>query len=153
TSATFNVNVLTNATLPFFDDFNRPDNSFIRPDYNEPVGDFSVKNNTLQLTTGSSSGIATLRGVAAPDISVQALVTLAENSGGQVALLARYTGTGDSNYYMADIVNSGTSFSAQIWRNVGGGYTLLSIQTISALDFPITSGTTHGGLLRFDVIG
>jgi hypothetical protein len=84
--------------------------------------------------------VATVVGVEAADVSVQADVTV--GSGQSIGLAARYTGPGDSNMYWAGLTHSGSAVSAELWRNVGGVWTLLGSAPAAAT-----------GALRLDVIG
>ena len=65
------------------------------------------------------------------------------DSGQFTGLIGRHTGTGDSNMYLAAVGNTGASFVASLWRNVGGVWTQLT-------SAPVNSGT---GRLRFEIVG
>jgi len=75
-------------------------------------------------------------------VSVQADVTLGRQR--HVAgVVARYSGTGVANMYMAALMTTGGTTFAQIYRNINGAWTLLSSQAI------LVSSAT----IRFDVTG
>jgi hypothetical protein len=133
------VLVTTTVTLPFSDNFNRPDNPFLGAGWIENVGDFSVGTTMAVANTGLN--VATLDGVAKADVSVQADVSVA--SGQFAGLVARYTGAGDKNMYFGTLNGVGNAIQGQIWRNVHGAWTMIG-------NGVALSGT---GTLRFVVVG
>jgi len=133
-----------NATLPFSDNFNRPDSSLFGTFWTERSGDTGVRNNGAGMYANDTS-VVTLNGIFETDVSVSADIDLtgvpAQFSSG---LFARYSGPGDTNTYMARLFRSDSgNFAAQIWKNVGGQYTPLR-------SVFVPSGA---GNLRFDVVG
>src|SRR5262249_2946925 len=140
TSMTFELAVNGNAVLPFSDDFNRPDDPILGAVWQENLGDFRVVSN--RGLSNAALSIATLRGVFEANAFVQADVALASGSS-SMGLVLRHSGPGDTNMYAGLLVGNGGSFSVQIWRNLGGSWTLLSSKAV-----PIGVGT-----LRFQAVG
>ena len=69
---------------------------------------------------------------------------VAAAAGQATGLVARYSGPGDANMYLAQLANAGAAGNyVQIWRSVGGVWSLLSSVKVAA-----SSGT-----LRFTVAG
>jgi hypothetical protein len=134
------------ATLPFSDDFNRADSTYISGYWTERSGDFQVVGNASTSRSPTVS-LMTVNGISAADVSVQANISLAPSiasSGLSVAgLVARYSGPGDSNMYVASLIRDSAGITGQIYRNVGGTWTRLAIGN--------TTSTT--GVLQFDVVG
>jgi hypothetical protein len=64
-------------------------------------------------------------------VTVQADVT-ATGSGQFAALVARYSGPGDQNMYMGALVDTGSDFEVQLWRNVGGTWTRLGVHVVGS---------------------
>src|SRR5439155_1003713 len=73
----------------------------------------------------------------------QADVALAASGLGRAGLVARYSGGGDTNMYLAQIVGTSTNAVAYLYRNFGGVWTKLAT----------ASGLPGNGTLRFDVLG
>ncbi|HLW66793.1 MAG TPA: choice-of-anchor tandem repeat GloVer-containing protein [Gemmataceae bacterium] len=119
---------LTNPSLAFSDNFSTAIRQQLSPNWLNQVGSFQVNG-------GVAAGldtldVATLNGVNAPDVAVQANVNLA--TGQYVGLVARYSGPGDGNMYWAGLVGG----QAQIWRNLGGNWVELAAQNVA-----VSSGT------------
>jgi hypothetical protein len=129
------------SVLSFNDDFNvgspNVDVNFIKT-----VGGASVIDSMLTASPAPRS-MAVYTGMFNADVSVQADVALAATGINRAGLVARYSGSGDTNMYLASLVGTGTSAVAYISSNVGGTWNLLA--TVPGL-----SGT---GRLRFDVAG
>jgi len=114
---------VSNATLPFEDDFDRADSSSLGEFWTEQAGDLGIMGNVMVLYAEATS-IATLNGVSEADVEVFAAFNTL--NGGTNGLLARYSGPGDSNAYMALLQRHNHIISAQIWKNTGGGWVNLS---------------------------
>lgn len=130
-------------SLPFADNFNRPDNSPLSSAWLERMGDLRIVGNHL-VNASNRQALATLNGVWQANVSISLDYNLqsaeVERS---VGIIARYSGPGDSNYYMARVMKQGGSYTAEIWVNLGGNYTPLS-----------SVSTSHAsGRLRFNVYG
>jgi len=144
-AATISVPPLSeSAFLPFSDSFDRPDNSLFGSVWTERSGDTGIRNNAAGLYANDTS-VVTLNGVHETDVSVSADIDItgvsAQFSSG---LLARYSGPGDANTYMARLFRSDSgNYAAQIWKSVGGQYTPLRSVFVSS----------GAGNLRFEVVG
>ena len=126
-------------TLPFTDDFNREESTIIGNGWVEQQGDFELGVSRL-LPVSSTTSLVTLDHLQVLDVSVSVDVDVFT---GHAGLVARYAGPGENHLYLGALVGGGTQFTGQIWRSVGGVWTLLSSS-------PASSGS---GTLRFDVIG
>lgn len=109
----------------------------IGANWTEQAGDMAVRNNEIA-DIASGDSVLTLVGVSEADVVVSGDVNVP--AGEAIGLVARYTGSGDANYYEGDLSASG---GAEIWKNIAGTRTLLATATS-----PATSGT-----LRFEVVG
>lgn len=140
----FTLTVVAPPAQPLFtDNFNRANAANLGASWTTNSGGFQVQNNLAVSTPGVFS-VATVAGVAQANVSVQANVDLSGVSTGHADLVARYSGPGDTNMYVAMLSKaSASSFSARIYRNIGGTWTLLKSATVG----------TGTGLLRFDVMG
>ncbi len=153
-TVTFAVDVRTPViTLPFSDNFNRPDNPFLGTAWTSESGSASVKSNAGLVTAadGFGASVNTLNGLSAQDVQLDLDVTL-NNPGDLVGLIARHSGSGETNMYIGAlqrIADSGgvPQYEAYIYRNVGGALTLLANANVTAL---VTGPTTH---LHFEVVG
>jgi hypothetical protein len=97
----------------------------------------------LLCANGLGVNLATVNQVPAADVAVQASITLSSSGVRCAGLVARYSGPGDSNLYVGEVVGSNGKFTAYILRNVGGTWKQLSSKSLG-------SGT---GLLLFTVKG
>jgi hypothetical protein len=138
---TFDVVVVNTAGLPFADDFDRPNNTFLGDVWSSPVGNFSVGN--ASAVSDARLSLAILNGASEVNVSVSADIALPARSGQFATLVARYNGVGDRNMYIGGIqALANGNFNAVIFRNVNGVWTQL-------VSRPVASGT---GLLQFEVI-
>lgn len=135
----------TNVTLPFTDHFNRPNNSFIGSNWTERIGDVKIQDGKLALNTNGTA-IVTLNGPQVADVSVSSDIDLTRQAGANssIGLLARWSGPGDSNAYMARLLRTADDlYFVQVWRNPGMGWEFLAQGQVN----------TGSGRLRFDVVG
>src|SRR6202035_2086895 len=112
----------------FGDNFNRADSSSLGDNFIKirqadnlvsiSANQWSMPNSTLDLAVYS--------GMFAADVSVQADVALDAVNSSRAGLIARYTGVGDANMYLAQIVGTRSNAVAFIYRNVGGVWTQLA---------------------------
>jgi hypothetical protein len=132
-----------NAALPYSDAFNGSDGTSIGATWTERLGDF-VRNAGRVTANTAALSLATLNGVNLLN-SVQRLdVDLTAGTGQRnMGLVARYSGAGDQNFYLARIARREGLFFAEIVRDVNGVRTTLSSTQIAP----------SAGTLRFDVIG
>ncbi len=131
-------------TTQFADDFSAA-SSANQLNYNawlEKLGAFSVNTTAKTVTTETSLAVATLNGVSQADVVVTDTLTLA--SGQYGGLVARYSGPGDTNMYWAALGNVGNSYTAYLFRNVSGTWTMLTSKALGVLSGPQA--------LRFEVI-
>jgi hypothetical protein len=132
---------VTPQTLPFTDTFTSATNAQLNSiAWTNQAGVFGVAGGNA--TAPAGVGIATVNGVSAANTTVQASVAVA-SPGRSAGLLARYSGPGDANYYLAELVNDGALIRARIWRNLNGGYALLASGVAPA----------NAGVLSFNVSG
>ncbi len=130
---------LTNNSVPFSDAFGSATNAQLSNSWLNRAGNYKVTNGVAR--GNGSLNLATVNGVSAANVTVQANVNVA---GGQIAgLVARYSGVGDQNMYLATAINLGSSVELSIWVNVNGNWTKLAATT--------TSATT--GILKFALAG
>lgn len=127
--------------LPLSDSFNRPDTTRIGAGWIEWTGNLLVSGNRMQGQTGVSS-IATIDEVLVSNVSLQANVDVTE-PGTSAGLIARYNGPNETNFYMAHLAQRGAAYRVEIWRNLGGNWSMLGSQDVNAAS----------GLLRFDATG
>lgn len=134
--------------------FTRPDYTRLSDPWINTVGYFSTFGNKIQ--GDQALNIAVLKAVTLPDVDVQASVSITglDHTAG---LLARYQGSGNRNYYLAQLKRTSTGFSAQVVRNldvlklVNGKKRLVNVNTVLAT-VPIAS-TTGKANLRLLVTG
>ena len=149
-------------SLPFTDGFTTvtsPEANQLTNNWINQVGNYSVNTSTGTATAVGTLDLATLIGVSVANVTVQANVTIA-GVGQNAALVSRYTGSGDQNYYLGGLVNTGSGVTAYLYKNVNGVFTLLQSTTVSGgatsgtLEF-VTSGTsltlTYNGVLLLSV--
>jgi hypothetical protein len=141
TSTSFAVLFTSPVSLPFADNFNRPDNFFLGAGWVQNLGDVEIANKAAVGTTATD--IATLQGVSTADVKAQADVAVGSAGVQMAGLVARYSGPGDTNMYWGALVGINGAFQADIFRNVAGVWTELA-------STPVGTGT---GTLLFDVVG
>ena len=132
---------LVNSTLPFSDDFNRPDAPNLGSNYAQATGSLAIQ--LGQVAANPGINLALYTGAVPVNVTVQADVDLTVSGSAQAGLVARYTGPGDSNMYLGQLVGTNGSFSAAISRNVAGAWTILT-------QAPVATGT---GTLCLEVLG
>ena len=140
----FSAFAFTPDGLPYTDSFNvQGEFNQISTSWREHAGNFTQDGITGKAVSNAALSEAMVSGVPQTNVFVQANIAL--SAVGQYAgLAARYNGPGDSNMYWGAIGQTGAnSFSALIFKNVGGAWSQLASQAVS-------SGT---GLLRFEVVG
>ena len=128
----------TNASLPFSDNFSMTANKQLSSYWLNQSGNFEVAPGVAR--GFGSVNVATINGVNAADVTVQAAVTV--GAGQYAGLVARYSGTGDQNMYWAGLVYTDAGVEAEIWRNVNGVWAQLAGTSIgstsAALTFEVT---------------
>jgi hypothetical protein len=139
-----NLDSSVNASLPFNDTFgtgsfgNQLSNS-----WSERAGNFNISTGAA-VSQGTTLGLATVNGINAADVNVQGSVNF--TAAGQYAgLIARHSGTGDTNMYYGRLLYLGNGVvNAGIFRNLNGTWT----QVGGGDNLDATSGT-----LGFKVVG
>jgi hypothetical protein len=143
--ATGTITESAGGTLPFTDSFTQADGSDLSASWTEQVGDNDILSNKANGESGLN--LATLTGISAANVVVQADVTLPTGQDSQVGLVARYSGSGDTaDMYWGFLFRLGTTTRAQIYRhtNAGNAWTLLADAAVP--------GNPLSGKLRFEVI-
>src|SRR5262249_11924855 len=127
------------ATLPFDDNFNNDasDGSQLSHFWTDQSGNITIVNGQATGQAPGNNNIPVLNGINQADVKVTATVALTTNQA--ASLLLRHSGPLDSNFYMGQLYDNGTTVQASIWKNVGGTYTLLTTGKTSTT----TSGTVE----------
>ena len=140
-------------TLPFSDTFTTvtsPEAGQLTSNWINQVGNFSVNTSTSTASGFGSLDLATLSGVSIANVTVQANVAV--TVGQAAALVSRYTGSGDQNYYLGGVFNTGSGVQVFLYSNVNGNFNLLQSKMVNA-----TSGTliltTEGNSLSLSYNG
>ena len=133
-----NFNLAMVVSAPFSDNFNRANSSNLGANWLQVVGTTGIQNNMAQATNSSGINLAVYNGAAQADVDVSANVALPTGSGKAVDLVARDTGPGDNTFYMGALLTSdGTTYSAQIYKLVGGTATLLASASVGSSSGPL----------------
>jgi hypothetical protein len=103
-------------------------------------------NGSNQAVGTSDTNLSTLNGLSQGDVKVDAVVNVAVGSGQTVGLVARYGGPGYSNFYLAQIRDTGTGLQAALFKNIGGTFTTIAVGST----FLPAAGNTN---LEFEVVG
>ena len=138
----FTASVLstTPQALPFSDAFNPSANGQLNSiAWTNQFGLIQVDGSGTAFTLPGTAGIATVNGLSAANVVVQASVTT--TSGQATGLLLRYIDI--NNYYYADIYNNGGNSIIRLFRKSGGTLTQLGVG----------SANVGSGLLRFEAAG
>jgi hypothetical protein len=107
------------------------------------LGVVGVMEKVAEGTGASGVNVATLAGAAVGDVDVYARLSLGLNQ--QAGVLARYTGAGDKNYYLASLSSDADgSVTARIVRNANGVVTELAV---------VEAVGTGDGTLHFRLVG
>jgi hypothetical protein len=136
-------------TLPFSDNFDRPNAATLGGNWINEVGAFAVDNNQA-VATGS---LATLNGLFVTNSISQVQLTLSPTTSNRAGLVTRYTGAGNANYYWAVIEGKGSTYYARIYLSIGGKLTLL---TPNAKPLTLADGaskTGFSGVLGLEAYG
>jgi hypothetical protein len=133
---------VTPAAFPFTDNFNRPDGTNLSANWIEQAGDLALAGNRV-VSQAAAASVATVRGLSAADVIITGDVNVGTGAARSIGFSARYSGPGDNNQYLGMIGQDSGRYTAYIYRNVGGNWTLLKSGSIS-------SGS---GTLKFEVEG
>jgi hypothetical protein len=144
TFANFSASVLTlnNPGLPFSDNFNAATNQQLSNSWLNQAGIYQVAGGVAQ--GAASFNLATVNGVSAANVFVQADINLGVSGLQYAGTVARYSGPADQNMYWGAVVGNNGAFQAVIYRNVNGTWTQLN---------PFTAIGSGTGTLRFEVVG
>jgi subtilase family serine protease len=132
-------------SLPFSDNFAATSDGQLSTNWLDQVGDYTV-NNSNQAVANASLNLAVLYGVSQANVKVSATVSNMA-SGAGADLVARYSGQGDNNYYIGYVLNTGSGYSAGIYKNVNGAFTQLASQSLTSAQF------NGSGTLEFEAYG
>ena len=135
--------VVANATT-FGDDFaTAGDNNQLDGAWTSLVGGF-VFDTTAQTATGTGSvNLATVNAISNADEAVAANVTL--TNGQSAGLVARHSGPGDRNMYLAMVTAKSSSYTVRLYRNFNGTWTQLTGKSFS--------GSVNNAAMEFYVVG
>jgi len=128
------------AGQPFADDFNQADAPTLSGFWATRLGAVGIANQEA-VSRSAGASIATLNGVTVVDSVSQAFFNL--RTARSVGLVARYSGRGDTNMYVAAIQPYGTAFVGRIWLNRGGVWRILAAGQLASA----------AGVMRFEVAG
>jgi subtilisin-like proprotein convertase family protein len=141
--------VVTNVVnLPFTDSFTTPSDgggAQLDSQWRDQLGNISV-NGSNQAVGTSDTNLSTLNGLSQGNVKVDAQVNVAVGSGQTVGLLARYGGPGYSNFYLAQLRDTGTGLQAAIFKNIDGTFTTIAL---GSTFLPAAGGAN----LEFEVVG
>jgi hypothetical protein len=130
--------------LPFSDNFTTTsDGSQLSRNWTDQLGNITV-NASHQAMGIDSTNLSTVNGINGANVTVQGDINLVAGSGQTVGLVARYGGPGYSNFYLAQLRDTGSGFQAAIFKNIGGSFTLVQLGMLSA---------TGTGTLKFKLQG
>jgi hypothetical protein len=139
-------------SLNFADSFSRPNSSNLGSDWAQFIGSIGIQSNQADVTGSAGLNGAVYAGPVELDVDVSAAVSVPNVANATADAIARYAGPGDANYYMAAYTSNGTSYFAQLYRNVGGALTQLYIVQIGSgtgtIDLQV-----QGDLLRLSFNG
>jgi hypothetical protein len=117
---TSNARSRADATLPYSDSFNGADGSELSAFWTDQRGNITLSSNQA-VGTGDKVNVSTLNGANAANVSVQADVLV--GSRGSDGVVARYSGPGESNFYIGMLTVKGSKFQATIQKKLAnGGY-------------------------------
>jgi hypothetical protein len=135
---------VTNVTsLPFNDNFNTTsDGSQLDSAWRDQLGNITV-NGSHQAVGTTDTNLSTVNGLSIGDVTVQGTIDVTGASGMYAGLVARYSGPGYNNFYLAQVRNSGSGFVAAIFANVGGTFTTVAVAT----------SASGKGVLKFKLTG
>jgi hypothetical protein len=132
------------STTSFSDNFagSGPNQQLASP-WSARVGRFQVNTASETATGVGPVDLATVSTIQSADEIISATVTA--QPGQTIGLVARYTGSGDRNYYLGEIVAGSGRYTAKILRNASGTFTSLFAQSYL--------GAISAAALEFDVVG
>ena len=142
-STTFTLPTTPPTSLP-----NQLDNNWINQ-----AGNFSVSTSNGTATGAAAYDLATVVGINAANVAVQASIALA-TTGEAAGLVANYSGSGDGSYYFGSLQATGANtYQANLYRVVNGNYTLLFTQTATGSVNGTLQLTVYDGSLQLFLNG
>lgn len=147
TAYLFVATTIPTASLPRVDDFSVTDGGHLPLSHGwiTQSGDFAVPGGALGTATAAATpqlNLATLNVVV---LNSDQTVNVGALADGQfAALVACYSGPGLTNMYYAGVRRTGSTYTAEVWKNVGGVDTLMGSQTTSAptnIEFQVNNGS------------
>jgi subtilisin-like proprotein convertase family protein len=134
--------VQTTPPLPFKDDFSMPsDGSQLSRNWSDQFGNISISSGQAVGTAGNN--LSTVNGLNQPDVAVSIDVNLT-SSNQAAGLVTRYSGPLYNNFYLGQIVDTGSGFKTEIFKNIGGTFTQLAVGSV------VNTGI---GTLEFEAAG
>ncbi len=128
--------------LPFGDNFDRANFTFLGSQWIENAGDLAIQNRKLKAVGSPIANLALYPWAVVRDVVVQAQVAVLGFGSSEAGLVARYSGPADKNMYFGALsVNAGV-YTGRIYEQNNGSWTLL-------VSGPASTGA---GLLRFEVV-
>src|SRR5262249_23463771 len=130
--------------LPFTDNFTiTGDGSQLTTNWSDQLGNVTVVNG--QATGEGAFNLSTVNGLNIGNAKVTANVSV--NPGGNVGLVARYTGPLYNDFYLGQLRDLGNGqFQAAIFKNIGGVFTTIPVRRTTAATGAATAGLRRGGL-------
>jgi len=125
------VTVPATQFLPFSENF------LANPPLNQLSANWLERSGNFNVSTGKAVGqatgnLATLNGLTAFDIDLQAVLTLS-SFGQSFGLVSRYTGPGEKGMYLAQITYTApTTYTVAILKNTAGGYVQIGSAIVSS---------------------
>jgi hypothetical protein len=131
------------ATLPFATSFDPTPSGGLEPVWSVELGGYSTASGSAVAT--ASPSIATLNGLLLTNATFEATIRL-PGVGSYAGFVARSTTVGEQDMLWAGVVNRGGPLQAEIWRNLGGVWTLLGVGALPP------GGTTDPHDVRFSAV-
>lgn len=123
TSTSFTASIANVPSVPFSDNFNRPDTPDLGGQWVLQTGTAAVSSNSGLVT--SPLAVGTVTGISQTDSVSQARVTVFDTGNSSSTLIARYSGPGDNNMYIGGIVVQNGVITANLVRYVNGTATII----------------------------
>jgi hypothetical protein len=124
--------------LPFSDSFTQSDGTELSGAWTGQTGDFTVNSNRARANAAGANLATVNLTTAATDLAVQADLALPATGKQYAGVVARYSSKGGGSYYLGEVVASNGTYTAYLFKNVGG--------TFTQLGQPVTVGSGTGTL-------
>jgi hypothetical protein len=149
TFANFQASPPFAVSLPFGDPFTQADGTPLSSAWFPRAGNFTVQSG--RAVSNVAGSLATVNHVPTSDVIAQTDIALGATGTVYAGLVARYAGPGLSNFDLGEIVGSNGGFTAYIFRNNGGVFTLLARNTVFYTNTVFYG--TGTGTLAFEALG